>query len=45
MRIACLMNSCYKQLLALMGGEWEAIPIVVVEPEEFNFKGNLHDDR
>ena len=39
--IAHLMNSCLEQLLAITGGAPEAIPIVEVEPEEFDFNGNL----
>ena len=42
--IARLMNLRHKRLLALMGGEPGTIPIVEVEPEEFNFDGNLHND-
>ena len=39
--IVCLMNLHQEQLLTLMGGMPEAIPIVEVDPEDFNFKGNL----
>ena len=41
MRIACLMNLWCARMLKLLGGEPAAIPIVEVEPEEFNFEGNL----
>ena len=41
MRIACLMNLRRARMLKLLGGEPEAIPIVGVEPEEFDFEGNL----
>ena len=40
-RIARLMNSRRARMLELLGGEPEAIPIVEVEPEEFDFEGNL----
>ena len=39
--IVHLMNLCQEWLLALMGGALEAMPIVEVDPEDFNFKGNL----
>ena len=39
-RIACLMNLRHARMLKLLGGEQEVIPIVVVEPEDFDFKGN-----
>ena len=39
--IVHLMNLCQEWLLALMGGAPEAIPIVEVDPEDFNFNGNL----
>ena len=42
MRIACLMNLRCARMLELLGGEPVAIPIVEVEPEEFNFEGNLN---
>ena len=42
--IVCLMNSRREQLLALMGGALEAILIVEVEPEDFDFEGNLHGE-
>ena len=41
MRIARLMNLRCARMLELLGGEPAAIPIVEVEPEEFNFEGNL----
>ena len=41
MRIARLMNLHWEWLLVLMGGDWEVIPIVVVEPEDSDFEGNL----
>ena len=44
MRIAHLMNLRCARLLELMGGQQEVIPITEVEPEEFDFDGNLHDD-
>ena len=40
-RIAHLMNSRCARMLKLLGGEPAAIPIVEVEPEGFNFDGNL----
>ena len=40
-RIARLMNLWRARMLELLGGEPEAIPIVEVEPEEFDFDGNL----
>ena len=42
--IVHLMNSRWEQLLALMGGVPEAIPIVEVEPEDFDFEGNLNGE-
>ena len=44
MRIACLMNLRRARMLELLGGEWEVILIVVVEPEELNFDGNLDSE-
>ena len=44
MRIACLMNLRCARMLDLLGGEPEAIPIVEVEPEEFDFEGNLNGE-
>ena len=43
-RIACLMNLQRARMLDLLGGEPAAIPIMEVEPEEFNFKGNLNSE-
>ena len=43
-RIACLMNLRHTRMLELLGGEPEAIPIVEVEPEEFDFDGNLNGE-
>ena len=43
-RIACLMNSWRARMLKLLGGEPEAILIVEVEPEEFDFEGNLNSE-
>ena len=40
-RIARLMNLQCARMLELLGGELEAILIVEVEPEEFNFGGDL----
>ena len=40
-RIGRLMNSQHAWMLELLGGEPAAIPIVEVEPEEFDFDGNL----
>ena len=42
--IAHLMNSCCKQLLTITAGMPAAIPVMEVEPEDFNFDGNLHDN-
>ena len=41
MRIACLMNSWHATMLELLGGKLAAIPIVEVEPEDFDVDGNL----
>ena len=41
MRISRLMNLWCARMFELLGGEPAAIPIVEVEPEEFNFDGNL----
>ena len=43
-RIARLMNLRCTRMLDLLGGEPEAIPIVEVEPEEFNFEVNLNGE-
>ena len=40
-RIARLMNSRRARMLELLGGEPEAIPIVEVTLEDFDFEGNL----
>ena len=40
-RIAHLMNSWCARMLVLLGGKLEVKPIVEVEPEEFDFEGNL----
>ena len=40
-RIARLMNLQRTRMLELLGGEPEAIPIVEVMPEDFDFEGNL----
>ena len=42
MRIARLMNLQCTRMFELLGGELAAIPIVEVEPEEFDFEGNLN---
>ena len=39
--IVRLMNLHWERLLTLMGGAPEAILIVEVDPEDFNFNGNL----
>ena len=44
MRIAHLMNLRHTKMLELLDGEREVIPIVAVEPEEFNFDGNLDSE-
>ena len=44
MRIARLMNLRRARMLELLGGELEAIPIAEVEPEEFDFDGNLNGE-
>ena len=40
-RIARLMNLRRARMLELLGGEPEAIPIVEVTLEDFDFEGNL----
>ena len=40
-RIACLMNLWCARMLELLGDEPAATLIAEVEPEEFNFDGNL----
>ena len=42
MRIACLMNLWHTRMLELLGGELVVTPIVEVEPEDFDFEGNLN---
>ena len=44
MAIFCLMNLCQERLLAFIGGVPEAIPIVEVDPEDFDFNGNLNGE-
>ena len=43
-RIVRLMNLWCTRMLELLGGEPAAIPIVEVEPEEFDFEGNLNGE-
>ena len=43
-RIVRLMNLQCARMLELLGGEPAAIPIVEVEPEEFDFEGNLNSE-
>ena len=43
-RIARLMNLRRTRMLKLLGGEPEAIPIVEVAPEDFDFDGNLNGE-
>ena len=43
-RIARLMNLWRVRMLKLLDGEPVAIPIVEVEPEEFDFEGNLNGE-
>ena len=43
-RIACLMNLRRARMLKVLGGELVAILIMEVEPEEFNFEGNLNGE-
>ena len=43
-RIAHSMNLRRARMLNLLGGEPAAIPIVEVEPEEFDFEGNLNGE-
>ena len=42
--IAHLMNSHRERLLAISGGALEVVPTVEVEPEDFDFKGNLNGE-
>ena len=44
MRIAHLTNLRRARMLKLLGGEPAAILIVEVEPEEFDFEGNLNGE-
>ena len=44
MRIARLMNLQRARMLELLDGEPVAILIVEVEPEEFDFEGNLNGE-
>ena len=39
--IACLMNLCWERLLVVTGGMPEVILTMEVEPEDFDFEGNL----
>ena len=41
-RIARLTNLRRARMLELLGGELAAIPTMEVEPEEFDFEGNLN---
>ena len=43
-RIARLMNLRRTRMLKLLGGEPAVIPIMEVEPEEFDFEGNLNSE-
>ena len=43
-RIARLMNLRRARMLELLGGKPAAIPIMEVEPEEFDFEGNLNGE-
>ena len=42
--IVHLMHLHQMWLLEVMDGKLVAIPIIEVEPEDFNFDGNLHND-
>ena len=44
MRIAHLTNLWRARMLELLGGEPAAILIVEVEPEDFDFEGNLNSE-
>ena len=44
MAIAHLMNLRWDHLLTIADGAPEAIPIVEVDPEDFNFEGNLNGE-
>ena len=43
-RIAHLMNLWHARMLKLLGGKPAVTPIVEVEPEEFDFDGNLDSE-
>ena len=43
-RIARLMNLRHARMLEFLGGKPAAILIVEVEPEEFDFEGNLNSE-
>ena len=43
-RIACLMNLRHARMLELLDGKPAVTPIVEVEPEEFDFEGNLDSE-
>ena len=43
-RIARLTNLQRARMLKLLGGEPAVIPTVEVEPEEFDFEGNLNGE-
>ena len=42
--LVCLMRLRRESLLEVLGGEPVAIPIVEVDPEDFDFDGNLRSD-
>ena len=42
--IAHLMNLHQERLLTILGGVLKVIPTVEVEPEDFDFKGNLNGE-
>ena len=44
MRIACLMDLWHTRMLKLLDGEPAVILIVAVEPEDFDFEGNLNGE-
>ena len=41
MRIDCLMNLQHTRMLELLGGKQGVILIMEVDPEDFDFEGNL----
>ena len=43
MTVIAHMNSHQERLLAIMGGKPAAISIIEMEPEDFDYKDNLHD--